>query len=124
MIMINEKEIVTALEVCVSDDLTCEECPYFLRCSMNDRAYIQEDMLELLKQKNKVIDKYFEYMSERIDDLVYQCNRARAEAITEFQDELKAHLCSYDLDNYHSFKAVEEDVIDQIAEKLKEGINK
>lgn len=35
-----------------------------------------------------------------------------------FYDELKKHLCSYDLPNYHSFKAIEEETLDDIAKEF------
>jgi hypothetical protein len=38
----------------------------------------------------------------------------KAEAYKEFAEILKEHQCSYDLDNYHSFEAVEINVIDEI----------
>jgi hypothetical protein len=43
----------------------------------------------------------------------------KAEAYKEFAELLKEHKCSYDLDNYHSFDAVEVDVIDEL---LKEKV--
>lgn len=38
----------------------------------------------------------------------------RAKAIKEFVKTLKEHLCSYDLDDYHSFRAIEEETLDNL----------
>lgn len=46
----------------------------------------------------------------------------KAEAYKEFAEILKDHKCSYDLDNYHSFEAVEINVIDEVLKEL-EGEN-
>ena len=35
-----------------------------------------------------------------------------------FYDELKKHLCSYGLPNYHSFKAIDEEALDDIAKEF------
>ena len=43
---------------------------------------------------------------------------ARAEAIKEFAERLKEHVCFYDLDNYHSFSAVDIDVLDDIVKEM------
>ena len=39
-------------------------------------------------------------------------------ALKELAEQLKEHACSYDLDNYHWFEAVDVEVIDDIANKL------
>jgi hypothetical protein len=39
-------------------------------------------------------------------------------ALKELAAKLKEHACSYDLDNYHWFEAVEIDIIDDIAKGL------
>ena len=38
--------------------------------------------------------------------------------IKEFVTKLKEHKCSYDLDNYHWFEAIELDVIDEVAKEF------
>lgn len=40
------------------------------------------------------------------------------EAIKAFAEKLKEHKCSYDLDNYHSFEAVDVDIIDDIVKEV------
>jgi hypothetical protein len=36
----------------------------------------------------------------------------------DFYDKIKEHLCNYDLPNYHSFKAIEEETLDDLAKEL------
>ena len=42
----------------------------------------------------------------------------RAEAIKEFADKLREYKCSYDLDNYHHFEAVDMDTIEDIIKEV------
>lgn len=43
---------------------------------------------------------------------------ARAEAVKEFAERLKEHMCEYDLDNYHWFRAIEEDALDDLVKEM------
>lgn len=43
---------------------------------------------------------------------------ARTKAIKEFVKTLKEHLCSYDLDDYHSFRAIEEETLDNLVKEM------
>lgn len=36
----------------------------------------------------------------------------------EFVEELKKHSCNYDLPNYHSFEAIDVEVIDEIVDEV------
>lgn len=40
------------------------------------------------------------------------------EKVREFVKYLKEHSCFYDLDNYHSFSAIDVDYLDELAEKF------
>lgn len=44
--------------------------------------------------------------------------RLKVKAYKEVIEKLKEHLCNYDLPNYHSFRAVDEDTIDEILEEM------
>ena len=63
-------------------------------------------------------DETTEYCVEGICPKYKTEGEIRAEAIKEFAEELKKHLCEYDLPHYHSFCAVEEETIDQIAKEM------
>lgn len=54
------------------------------------------------------------------DDCNYCIDKAKSEAYKEIVEKLKEHLCSYDLPNYFSFEAVDEDTIDEILKELME----
>lgn len=45
-------------------------------------------------------------------------NEARKQAVLDFVEKLREYSCFYDLDNYHSFEAVEIDVIDDLAKEM------
>lgn len=45
-------------------------------------------------------------------------NDLTANVVKEFVAKLKEHKCSYDLDNYHYFEAVDMDTIDDIAKEM------
>ena len=80
--------------------------------------------------KNPNTYKHCEYQIDReeIDrlnkevDRLSQCvlyNDAQiVDVIKEFIIKLKEYKCSYDLDNYHSFEAVELDVIDDVVKEF------
>lgn len=38
--------------------------------------------------------------------------------VIKFANYLKAHACSYDLDNYHSFDAIDIEYLDDLAEEF------
>ena len=44
--------------------------------------------------------------------------RLKSEAYKEIIAKLKENLCSYDLPDYHYFRAVDEDVIDEVLEEM------
>lgn len=41
-----------------------------------------------------------------------------AKKYSDFINSLENHMCSYDLDNYHSFRAIEEDTLNDLIEEL------
>ena len=45
-------------------------------------------------------------------------NEARKQAILDFVDKLYEHKCSYDLDNYHWFEAIDVDDIDDAVKEF------
>lgn len=52
------------------------------------------------------------------DDCNYCIDKAKSEAYKEIAKKLKEHLCNYDLPDYHSFRAVDEDTIDEVLKEL------
>lgn len=44
--------------------------------------------------------------------------QVRIKTIKECVDKLKERSCFYDLDNYHSFRAVDVDDVDDVAKEL------
>lgn len=72
--------------------------------------------IERLQNCNKIC-------TEAIGDQEIELATAKSEAYKEIIEKLKAHLCSYDLPDYHSFRAVDEDTIDEVLEELVGGNN-
>ena len=81
-----------------------ETCEYQL-----NKIQLEELVIEKRILKQKRINLY-----ERLE-LV---NEARKQAIMVFMKKLKEHSCFYDLDNYHSFEAVDIDVVDDIVKEV------
>lgn len=85
---------------------------------------IAEDALDLIKRKDAKIEKLTEeniILSQKranIFEILDSYERGRVEAYKEIVKKLKEHLCSYDLPDYHSFKAVDEDTIDEVLKEL------
>ena len=46
--------------------------------------------------------------------------KIKSEAYKEFAERLKKKACAYDLDNYHSFDAVEIEWIDDLLEEMEQ----
>jgi hypothetical protein len=55
------------------------------------------------------------------DNLIRTYKECMTDVITEFAERLKQHMCSYDLPNYHYFKAVDEDTLDEVLKEMTEG---
>lgn len=53
-----------------------------------------------------------------LDSVCKELKAAKQEAYKEIIAKLKKHLCSYDLPDYHYFRAVDEDVIDEVLEEM------
>ena len=67
---------------------------------------------------------YSEIITQLIEKEAVDISAIKAEAYKEFVEKLKGRLCSYDIDNYHSFDAVEDFIIDEVLNEffgVKEG---
>lgn len=58
-----------------------------------------------------------EYQLDKIH-LLALVNKTRKQAILDFVEHLKENSCFYDLDNYHSFRAVDMETIDDIVKEV------
>lgn len=118
--MMTYREICKALECCsisnncygcplVADENDCKEMLMF--AAFNLINHYKEE-IERLLFNNEALKriKIFLQDSER--------EEIREEAIEEFAAKLKEHKCSYDLDNYHSFEAIDVDDIDEVVKEF------
>jgi hypothetical protein len=58
------------------------------------------------------------FLTIKVDEIRAE---AKSEAYKKITESVKAHMCSYDLDNYHSFRAIEEEAFDDLVKELTEG---
>lgn len=84
---------------------------------------IHDLMAEIERLQNESIGNCEMAIAMRSDhnldvDCNYCIDKAKSEAYKEIVKKLKEHLCSYDLPNYYSFEAVDEDTIDEVLKEL------
>lgn len=67
----------------------------------------------------KCLHRYICYAEEEnCKDYLFDRSLGSDMSAKEFYDEIKKHLCAYDLPNYHSFKAIEEEILDDLAREI------
>ena len=57
-------DIKKALEICANDVDDCSVCPYYDKCSYNDHAYIQQDVIELIAHYESELDGLGEWLPQ------------------------------------------------------------
>jgi hypothetical protein len=133
-----DNEIIKALECCVNNG-DCRECA--LNPKKGNYGYCTglaiKSALDLITRQKAEIERLHSILLSFTDEVHTWSNKKgydttelslisildesknikaniKAEAYKEFAEILKEHQRSYDLDNYHSFEAVEINVIDEI----------
>jgi hypothetical protein len=76
---------------------------------------------EINRQKH-VLD-FYALQYGTVTDQSKKIKEIKDEAYKEFAKRLKKHMCSYDLSNYHYFRAVDEETLDGVLKELTEGSN-
>lgn len=135
-----EEQIINALKCCATDDGDdCSQCPYgnivyksgsggcVNRCRKDafDLINRQKVEIESLKQIIDEQDKEIIKLQKRIifwrEDLNYQPEKIKSEAIKEFAEQLKETAYSYsDISGYRS-TVVDADSIDNLAKEMMEA---
>lgn len=95
------------------EDVICEECT----------SKLAKDALDLIKRQQAEIEQWKEEANRYQNlwcDAEKDISNARIEAQKDFAERLKEHMCSYDLPNYHYFKAVDEDTLDEVLKEMTE----
>lgn len=104
------EDVMRALELC-NFNAECDNCPYVGRC-----WDLNKDALALLREKDAEIERLTEEnksLRDNTEVIIEMVTIARAEAITEFAERLKARMREvYPADIYDSD-------IDQIAKEMK-----
>ena len=133
--MMTGEQIIKALECCRDKIFKgCDNCPMD---EDNDCIEIVcANAVDFINRQQEEIERYHKEFEElniieeeerkealeraRKESALFKgmVDYAMAEAIKRFVVKLKKHACSYDLDNYHWFEAVELDVIDDVAKEF------
>lgn len=126
-----DNDIIKALECCAKGSYpACRECPYHdlyvKRDCITKRNTDILDLINRLTSDNKRLleeietfnNELYIIYSSRAEDIADEITKAQVEAIKDFAERLKKHLCSYDLPGYHSFKAVDEETIDEVLTEM------
>lgn len=70
-------------------------------------------------QCEKCLHRYICYAEEeKCKDYLFDRSFGADMSAKEFYDEIKKHFCAYDLPNYHSFEAIEEETLDNLAREM------
>ena len=137
-----DNEIIKALECCGNG--LCANCPrlntpeHILHC----KELLMCEAIDLINRKkaeikrlNGVIKNFKatkerqkaeieseislrQQWQEKCNELLEERQHIKAEAIKQFAEKVKEHMCSYDLDNYHYFRAIEEDAFDDLVKEM------
>lgn len=83
----------------------------------DDIKYKQEDEIyKAIESYNIHVDKDELLKALSYDRMQYEVGYRSG--VIEFAEYLKKHSCSYDLDNYHSFDAIDIEDLDDLAEEF------
>lgn len=121
---LTNEDIIKALECCkkakLNQDCLDLKCPFSTEygCNIDDED-LRNKALDLINLQKAEIERLRNaLMGECMLSKCTRENEIKAEAYKEIIGRLKEHLCSYDLPNYHSFKAVDEDAIDEVLKEM------
>lgn len=76
----------------------------------------ENDVYQAVQQYGITVDKEELLKALRYDREQY--TKGYNDGIKEFVEYLKEHSCSYDLDNYHSFNAIDVDYLNDFVEEF------
>lgn len=67
----------------------------------------------------RCLNRYICYAEEeKCKDFLFDRTLGPDTSAKEFYDTIKQHLCNYDLPNYHPFKAIKEEALDDLAKEM------
>jgi hypothetical protein len=112
-----DNEIIKALKCCRLNTFEkCRECPAgktYEFCSLE----ILGDALDLIKRQQAEIER----LQTEKDALIKTYAECQLDNLKAFVKYLKKHACSYDLDNYHWFQAVDVEYLDDFIQEFVEA---
>lgn len=111
-------DIIRALKVCSNLSNGCSGCPlyssawdeYGKSIAKCEGELIRYALDLVIRQKSEI-----EILQKYNTDVAYKHYN---DGIKEFAERLKQASCFYDIDNYHSFRAVDIDDIDDIVKEM------
>ena len=128
-----DKEIIKALECCVANDNKCPNCPIFESEICGKPSLFYKEVLDLInrqqveiKRLNELLvdtEKSFNKMTELYNKTFKRYQTAKADAIKEFADRLKAldRLdvdVSYGYGREHYTEAIAVNLIDNLIKEM------
>lgn len=120
-----DEQVIEALVLCANTG-SCRECPLYSMHSANCIIKLMNNTLDLIKRQQAEIEQWKEEANRYQNlwcDAEKDISNARIEAQKDFAERLKEHMCSYDFSNYHYFKAVDEDTLDEVLKEMTEEQN-
>lgn len=88
-----DEQIMRGFECCYTSKGYCHECPYsdidLCVSTLNNDIL---DMMQRQKDENRWLTKRIEQQNEQIAELIANLEAARADAVKEFADKLKARM--------------------------------
>lgn len=88
---------------------------------LNRAITMREKTLQITEDQQAEIERLKEAnqsLVEAGERLIVARKLVKIEAYKEIITELKKHMCSYDLPDYHSFEAVDEDTMDEVLKEM------
>ena len=132
-----DNEIIKALECCMSDNPPCTTCKYDGDTITVDECMgeLMKDALDLINRQRAEIERLQQNLKEAHIDIkehqaeiealklinstyVGETSEIRKITLQEFAVKVNEHMCAYDLDNYHWFRAIERDAFNDLVKEM------
>lgn len=80
------------------------------------RYEMENNILKAVQQYDVIVDK--DELSKALTYDRQQYDKGYSDGVRAAFKKIREHYCSYDLDNYHYFRAVDEETIDEIYNEM------
>ena len=113
-----DNDIIKALECCSKITFSCDGCP--LKHLKYSECYelVIRSTLNLINRQKAEIERLKSPCEMQIEVSKKLEATIRAEAVKEFAEKVNEHMCAYDIDNYHWFRAIERDAFNDLVKEM------